>query len=54
MPVSKKKGTTFPPITATAESSSLQMPDQHAFHQYLRALTQNAVRSVIEAVMIEK
>jgi putative transposase len=30
------------------------MPDQQAFHQYLRALTQNAVRTVIEAVMIEE
>ena len=30
------------------------MPDQHAFHQYLRALAQSAVRTVIEAVMIEE
>ncbi len=30
------------------------MPDQQVFHEYLRALAQNAVRTVIEAVMIEE
>ena len=30
------------------------MPDQQAFHQYLRTLAQSAVRTVIEAVMIEE
>jgi transposase-like protein len=30
------------------------MPEQHAFHQYLRTLAQSAVRTVIEAVMIEE
>jgi len=30
------------------------MPDQQAFHQYLRVLAQSAVRTVIEAVMIEE
>src|SRR5258708_18481302 len=30
------------------------MPDQQAFHQYLRALAQSAVRTVIETVMIEE
>jgi putative transposase len=54
MPVSKKKGTTSPPPDSTPQSSELSMPDQQAFHQYLRALTQKAVRSVIEAVMIEE
>jgi putative transposase len=54
MPVSKKKGTTSPPPASTPESPELRLPDQQAFHQYLRALTQNAVRTVIEAVMIEE
>jgi putative transposase len=30
------------------------MPDQQTLHQYLRALTQTAARTVIEAVMIEE
>jgi putative transposase len=54
MPVSKNKGTTSRPNASTLPSSSLAMPDQHAFHEYLRALTQNALRTVIEAVMIEE
>ena len=54
MPDSKKKGTTSPPPASTPESSELRMPDQQSFHQYLRALTQSAVRTVIEAVMIEE
>ncbi len=54
MPVSKKKGTTSPPTASTPQSSSLSMPDQQAFHQYLRVLAQSAVRTVIEAVMIEE
>ena len=54
MPVSKKKRTTSSPTASTPESSSPVMPDQHAFHQYLRALAQSAVRTVIEAVMIEE
>jgi putative transposase len=54
MPVSKKKGTTSPPMPSTPEASSPIMPEQDAFHQYLRALAQRAVRTVIEAVMIEE
>jgi hypothetical protein len=54
MPVSKHKGTTSSPPASTPGSSQLSMPDQLAFQQYLRTLTQNAVRSVIEAVMIEE
>jgi transposase-like protein len=30
------------------------LPDQQAFHQYLRTLAQSAVRTVIEAVMREE
>ena len=30
------------------------MPDQQTFHQYLRVLAQSAVRTVIEAMMIEE
>ncbi len=54
MPVSKKQRTTSPPMASTPESSSPVMPDQQAFHQYLRALAQSAVRTVIETVMIEE
>jgi putative transposase len=50
MPVSKKQRTTSPPVVSTPESSSPVMPEQHAFHQYLRTLAQSAVRTVIEAV----
>jgi hypothetical protein len=54
MPVSKRQRTTSPPMASTPESSSPVMPDQQAFHQYLRALAQSAVRTVIETVMIEE
>ena len=54
MPVTKKKGTTSTSTASTPDSSELRMPDQQAFHQYLRALTQNAARTVIEAVIIEE
>jgi transposase-like protein len=54
MPVRKKKGTTSPPSASMPESSELCMPDQKAFHQYLHLLAQSAVRTVIEAVMIEE
>jgi transposase-like protein len=30
------------------------LPDQQQFHHYLRTLAQNAVRTVIEAVMREE
>ncbi len=51
MPVSKKKGTTSPPMASTPESSSPVMPEQQEFHQHLRALAQSAVRTVLELVM---
>ena len=54
MPVSKKQRTTSPSMASMPESSSPVMPDQQAFHQYLRALAQSAVRTVIETVMIEE
>jgi putative transposase len=54
MPVSKNKGTTSSPTASTPGSSPPVMPDQQAFHQYLRTLAQSAMRSVIQAVMIEE
>jgi hypothetical protein len=47
MPVPKKK-----PITSKSEPSmleplSLVLPDQQAFHCYLRTLTQGAMRTVM-------
>jgi putative transposase len=54
MPVSKKKGITSPANASTPESSSLVMPDQQTFHQYLRSLAQSAVRTVLETVMREE
>ena len=49
MPVSKKKRTTSPPMASTPDPSSPVMPEQQAFRQYLRALAQSAVRTVVEA-----
>jgi putative transposase len=54
MPASKKKGTTSPPMASTPESPSPVMPEQHEFHQHLRALAQSAVRTVLELVMREE
>jgi transposase-like protein len=38
----------------TVNQASLLLPEQHAFHEHLRALTRDAVRAVIEAVMREE
>jgi transposase-like protein len=54
MPASKKKRTTPESVLSTSESSSLLLPEQQEFHQHLRALTQSAVRTVIELVMREE
>ena len=54
MPVSKENPTTSPPERATPESSPPELPEQQVFHQYVRLLTQSAVRTVIEAVMREE
>jgi putative transposase len=54
MPVSKKECTISPPHASPQESSSPVLPDQQAFHQYLRTLAQSAVRTVIETVMHEE
>jgi putative transposase len=51
MPVSTKKRTTSPLDPSKPASSSLELPEQHEFHQHLRRLTQSAVRTVIETVM---
>jgi putative transposase len=54
MPVSRKKK----PIPSVADAATLEpsppLPSQQEFHQYLRLLTQSAVRTVIEAVMREE
>ena len=54
MPVSKKKRTTVTPEPSMLEHSPPALPEQHAFHEHLRQLAQNAVRIVIETVMHEE
>jgi putative transposase len=54
MPVSKKKRTTSQAPLSKSEPSSHPLPEQQAFQQYLRALAQSAVRTVIELVMREE
>ncbi len=54
MPVPKKERTTSTPEPSTSEPSTPVLPDQQAFHQYLRTLAQSAVRVVIETVMREE
>src|SRR3984893_9003364 len=52
MHVSSQKERITPTNTATtSEQSTPLLPSQQEFHQYLRLLTQSAVRTVIEAVM---
>lgn len=54
MPVAKQKRITSTPEPSMSDPSSPVLPDQQAFHQYLRTLAQSAVRTVIEAVMREE
>ena len=54
MSVPKKECTTSTPEPSTSEPSTPVLPDQQAFHQYLRTLAQSAVRVVIETVMREE
>jgi putative transposase len=54
MPVAKKKSTTSDTDPSTSKQEAPSLPDQHAFHEHLRALTRNAVRVVIEEVMREE
>ena len=54
MPVSKSKRITSTPPASTSEASSPVLPDQQAFHQYLRTLAQSAVRTMLEIVMREE
>jgi len=54
MPVSKKKRTTSESTPSKEEPSSPPLPEQHEFHQHLRALAQSAVRTVLELVMREE
>src|SRR5450432_920077 len=54
MPVSKKKSTTSNADPFPSEQVSSLLPEQHTFHEHLRALTRSAVRVVIEEVMREE
>ncbi len=55
MPVSSKnQRITSTPVPSTADPPSPVLPEQQVFHQYLRALAQSAVRTVIETVMHEE
>jgi putative transposase len=54
MPVSKQKRITPENPLSTSEPSSPRLPEQHEFHQQLRALAQSAVRTVLELVMREE
>jgi transposase-like protein len=54
MSVSKKKSTTFTNASGVSAQASSALPDQHSFHEHLRALTRSAVRVVIEEVMREE
>jgi putative transposase len=54
MPVSKKKSTTSNTGPIASGQASPALPEQKTFHEHLRALTQSAVRVVIEEVMREE
>src|SRR5437764_4533677 len=55
MPVSsQQERITSTTHATTPEQSTPLLPSQQEFHQYLRLLTQSAVRTVIEAVMHEE
>ena len=49
-----KKDTTPPPSGSTPEQTVPALPDQQAFHQYLRELARSAIRVVLEGVMREE
>jgi transposase-like protein len=54
MPAAKKKSTTSNTNHSMSKQEVPPLPDQHAFHEHLRALTRSAVRVVIEEVMREE
>jgi putative transposase len=54
MPVPKTKSTTSNTDPFVLEPASPPLPEQHMFHEHLRALTRDAVRVVIEEVMREE
>lgn len=54
MPVFKKKRITSTTDLVGEEQTSPLLPEQHTFHEHLRALTRDAVRVVIEEVMREE
>jgi transposase-like protein len=54
MPAAKKKSTTSDTGHVTSKQEVPLLPDQHTFHEHLRALTRSAIRVVIEEVMREE
>ncbi len=54
MPVSKNQSTISDIDLVAIEQASSPLPPPQSFHEYLRALTRNAVRVVIEEVMREE
>ena len=55
MPVYRQKKDTTPNTPgSTQEQTSPPLPEQHAFHQYLRELARGAIRVVLEEVMREE
>jgi putative transposase len=54
MPARQKKRTTPEAPLSTSELSSPRLPEQHEFHQHLRALARSAIQIVIEEVMREE
>lgn len=54
MSVHHKKDTTATLSDSTPEQSAPALPDQQAFHKYLRELARAAIRVMLESVMREE
>src|SRR5437763_2421326 len=50
----QKKDTTPAPLSSTQEQTTLPLPEQQTFQQYLRELARGAIRIVLEDVMREE
>jgi putative transposase len=50
----QKKDTTPAPPSSTPEQTTLELPDQQTFRQYVRELARSAIRVVVEEVMCEE